>query len=81
MFEMGNHELRDTVQTDGAAAFLTPVEVSNLLKVPVKTLAAWRSQRKGPLFNRFGVHVRYPKAHLDAWLAERTNEVINWMTW
>ena len=40
----------------------------------MKTLAAWRSQRKGPLFHRMGVHVRYPKSHLDAWLDERTNE-------
>lgn len=63
----------------GADAFLTPEELSALLKIPVKTLAAWRSERKGPLFHRMGVHVRYPVSQLDLWLAERTAEAERWM--
>jgi len=59
--------------------YLTPAEVSDLLAVPTKTLSAWRTKRTGPLFYRMGVHVRYPKVHLDAWLAERESEAKNWM--
>jgi excisionase family DNA binding protein len=62
-----------------ADVYLTADEVSALLKVPVKTLAAWRSQRKGPLFHRFGVHVRYPATELDLWLSERHDEAQKWM--
>jgi hypothetical protein len=43
--------------------------VSDLLHVPVRTLAHWRSQRTGPLAIRVGVHVRYLVADLDSWLA------------
>ena len=59
--------------------FLTPEELSALLKIPVKTLAAWRNERKGPLPTRMGVHVRYPKSELDQWLAERLAEAERWM--
>lgn len=60
-------------------AYLTSAELSALLKVPVKTLAAWRSQRKGPLFHRYGVHVRYPLTELETWLSERQAEAERWM--
>lgn len=59
--------------------YLSPEEVSSLLGIPVKTLAAWRSQRKGPLFYRLGVHVRYPKRHLDDWLAQCEKDASKWM--
>lgn len=62
-----------------ADAYLTPHELEALLKVPRKTLAAWRTQRKGPLFHRFGVHVRYPLPELEKWLSERHDEAQKWM--
>ena len=62
-----------------ADEYFTPQELAALLKIPVKTLAAWRSERKGPLPTRMGVHVRYPKSHLDTWLAERITEAERWM--
>ena len=59
--------------------FLSPEALSDLLGLPEKTLSAWRTQRKGPLFFRMGVHVRYPKIHLDTWLAECEIEAREWM--
>lgn len=59
--------------------FLTPEQVAELIQIPSKTLAAWRSQRKGPLFLRMGAHVRYPKSHLDRWLGECNQEADRWM--
>jgi len=47
---------------------MTPTEVSDLLRVPARTLAHWRSQRTGPLAIRVGVHVRYPAADLQRWI-------------
>ena len=59
--------------------YLTPEDLSALLGIPVKTLAAWRSDRKGPLFYRLGVHVRYPKRHVDDWLAQCDAAATKWM--
>lgn len=47
---------------------LTPTEVSTWLRVPVKTLTAWRSHRKGPRYLRVGVDVRYRAADVERWL-------------
>ena len=74
---------RKTPSTEPVAgcddAFLTTEELSVLLKVPENTLKAWRNKRKGPLFHRHGVHVRYPKSLVNQWLAECTAEAERWM--
>lgn len=59
--------------------YMTPEELSGLLQVPTKTLAAWRTRRTGPLFVRVGVHVRYPADAVAAWLDERRAEAVEWM--
>jgi hypothetical protein len=74
--------MSETTKGFGSGAadkYLTPAEVAALLQVPMKTLAAWRSQRKGPFFHRYGVHVRYPVSQLEIWLAERDDDGKNWM--
>ena len=60
-------------------AFLTPADLSALINIPEKTLAAWRSERKGPMFTRMGVHVRYPRSFVQTWLNERAAEAQRWM--
>ena len=50
---------------------LTSPEVSNILRVPEKTLANWRSAGKGPRSLRIGRHVRYRRSDLLAWLEEQ----------
>jgi excisionase family DNA binding protein len=49
----------------------TPGEVADYLKIPVKTLAEWRSKGTGPRYHKVGVHVRYDWNDVRAWLARR----------
>lgn len=52
---------------------VTPAEVTWLTGIPVNTLAAWRSQNKGPQFaNISGARstIRYPAVALLDWLVE-----------
>ena len=50
---------------------LRPRELSELLGVPVGTLANWRSARTGPPFVKVGRHVRYRTGDVDGWIADR----------
>lgn len=53
---------------------LTPGDVSHMLGIPVKTLANWRSERRGPLPLRIGCHVRYRAADVEDWLEDRVRD-------
>lgn len=53
---------------------LRPRELSDLLGVPVGTLANWRSARTGPPFVKVGRHVRYRTSDVDEWVAARVVE-------
>lgn len=53
---------------------LRPRELSELLGVPVGTLANWRSARTGPPFVKVGRHVRYRRGDVDKWVAARVVE-------
>ena len=53
---------------------LHPVDVAEVLGVPVATLGNWRSLRKGPPFLRVGRHVRYRPGDVDAWIAARVRD-------
>lgn len=58
---------------------LTPDDVSEMLGIPTKTLANWRSQRTGPLPLRIGCHVRYRAADVQAWIEQRAEAARRWM--
>ncbi|MFZ4669914.1 MAG: helix-turn-helix transcriptional regulator [Microthrixaceae bacterium] len=47
---------------------LTPDETAAFLKVPARTLDAWRNRRTGPRYHRVGRHVRYLRAEVLEWL-------------
>ena len=68
-----------SVATAGPNRLLTPEEVSEWLGIPIKTLANWRSERKGPLPLRVGTHIRYRSGDVEAWIEERANEARHWM--
>ena len=51
--------------------WLTRPEVGERLKVPVKTLAQWASQGKGPRYASIGRHARYRLSDLIAWENEQ----------
>lgn len=46
---------------------LTTEQAAQLLQQSKNTLRQWRSQGKGPAFERRGRTVRYPKSALTAW--------------
>ena len=52
--------------------YLTTIEVSKFLGIPVQTLKSWRgSNPQGPEYMKLGQRiVRYPKSSLEKWLAK-----------
>ncbi|MEU6318227.1 helix-turn-helix domain-containing protein [Streptomyces sp. NPDC047009] len=51
------------------ARFLTPVDVADLLGVPLETVYQWRRKRIGPHGFRVGRHLRYDPEDVRAWVA------------
>ncbi|MFI8179565.1 helix-turn-helix domain-containing protein [Actinacidiphila glaucinigra] len=51
------------------ARFLTPVDVADLLGVPLETVYQWRRKRIGPRGFRVGRHLRYDPEDVRAWVA------------
>jgi excisionase family DNA binding protein len=49
---------------------LTETEAAQRLALSVATLRAWRSQRRGPRFVRFGRAVRYLAEDIDRFMAD-----------
>ena len=65
------HDLGPTSAEASPEEVLTAAEAASLLKVPARTLDAWRNRRTGPRFYRIGRHVRYTRADLMEWLETR----------
>lgn len=61
---------------DGPEDWLTPDDVVGLLRgaLSLGTLRNYRSARIGPMYVRVGRAVFYPRAAVDAWLAEQVRE-------
>ncbi len=51
---------------------LTPKEVEALFGISRRTLANWRSIRKGPEFLKLGKKVLYEKATFEEWIRRNT---------
>ncbi|MGW1973740.1 helix-turn-helix domain-containing protein [Streptomyces tubercidicus] len=51
------------------ARFLTPVDLADLLGVPLETVYQWRRKRIGPRGFRVGRHLRYDPEDVRAWVA------------
>src|SRR4051812_12539490 len=47
---------------------LTPEELAQNLHLSPATLAAWRSERRGPPFVKVGRRIWYPKETFDGWM-------------
>ncbi len=52
----------------GHPPLATTAEVADYLGVPIATLHAWRSRRKGPAASRVGKYLRYRWGDVDAWI-------------
>jgi excisionase family DNA binding protein len=50
---------------------MTVQDVARYLRVPVGTLRNWRVTGDGPPAARIGRHVRYRRADVESWVAER----------
>ncbi|TXS72428.1 AlpA family transcriptional regulator [Streptomyces sp. sk2.1] len=48
--------------------YLTPVDLADLLGVPVETVYQWRRKRTGPRGFRVGRHVRFDPEDVRAWV-------------
>ena len=48
--------------------FLNPKEVGDKYRLKIQTLANWRSQGKGPRYQKFANKVYYPIAAVDKWI-------------
>jgi excisionase family DNA binding protein len=53
------------------ARFLTPVDLAELLGVPVETVYQWRRKRTGPRGFRVGRHLRYDPQDVRAWIEQQ----------
>ena len=49
---------------------LTEREAAALLRLKVKTLQAWRLQKRGPRYAKFGSRVFYPRAEIERFVEE-----------
>jgi excisionase family DNA binding protein len=50
--------------------YLTPVDLADLLGVPVETVYQWRRKHTGPRGFRVGRHLRFDPADVTAWVSE-----------
>ncbi|MFJ3100949.1 helix-turn-helix transcriptional regulator [Streptomyces sp. NPDC086835] len=54
--------------------FLTPVDLADLLGVPVETVYQWRRKDTGPRGFRVGRHLRFDPEDVRAWVQSRMEE-------
>jgi excisionase family DNA binding protein len=53
--------------------FMTAAELADEFQIPLKTLYRWRMEGIGPRAIRVGRHLRYERAEVDRWAAERAD--------
>ncbi|ARX83584.1 DNA-binding protein [Streptomyces alboflavus] len=51
--------------------YLTPVDVADILGIPVETIYQWRRKRTGPRGFRVGRHLRFDPEDVRAWVESR----------
>ncbi|MFJ9703263.1 helix-turn-helix domain-containing protein [Streptomyces fradiae] len=56
------------------ARYLTPLDIAELLRVPVETVYQWRRKRTGPRGFRVGRHLRYDPVDVRAWVESLREE-------
>lgn len=59
----------------GRNEYLSPEQLAEFIQVPVRTVYRWRAAGDyGPPAAKFGRHVRYRRADVEAWAAQRVAE-------
>ncbi|MGY4972040.1 helix-turn-helix transcriptional regulator [Streptomyces nigrescens] len=54
--------------------YLTPVDLADLLGVPIETVYQWRRKHTGPRGFRVGRHLRYDPEDVRVWVAQLMEE-------
>ncbi|WP_310718370.1 helix-turn-helix domain-containing protein [Streptomyces lydicus] len=54
--------------------YLTPVDLAELLGVPVETVYQWRRKHTGPRGFRVGRHLRFDPEDVRSWIAGQMEE-------
>ncbi|MGH3313495.1 MAG: helix-turn-helix transcriptional regulator [Streptomyces sp.] len=54
--------------------YLTPLDLADLLGVPVETVYQWRRKHTGPRGFRVGRHLRYDPEDVRAWVTGQMEE-------
>ncbi|MEW2223123.1 helix-turn-helix domain-containing protein [Streptomyces sp. NPDC006990] len=54
--------------------YMTPLDLADLLGVPVETVYQWRRKDTGPRGFRVGRHLRYDPEDVRTWVATRIEE-------
>ncbi|WP_350356455.1 helix-turn-helix domain-containing protein [Nocardia sputorum] len=67
----GNASSRSEPVPAGDDVWLSTREVSERLKIPLKTLASWASAGRGPRYARMGRYRRYRLSDLLVWEQDR----------
>jgi excisionase family DNA binding protein len=57
--------------TSPTTEWLTPPELADELRLPVRTLYDWKLRGVGPPGVRIGRHLRYDRRAVDAWLNDQ----------
>lgn len=60
-----------TSGSDDGPVFLSPQDVSELLKIALKTVYGWRSKDTGPPSSKIGRHVRYELQAVLEWFRQQ----------
>jgi len=53
--------------------WISAQEFACKIGIPARTVLAWRQRGIGPASAKFGKHVRYRRADVDAWIAQQVN--------
>ncbi len=56
------------------ARYLTPLDLADLLGVPLETIYQWRRKGTGPRGFRVGRHLRYDPEAVRRWVARQMGE-------
>ncbi len=63
-----------TVANSGLEPLIGVRELSAWIGVPVATIYEWRTRGEGPVAHRFGKHLRYALADVEAWIASHRED-------
>jgi len=56
---------------DRSDEWMSPLELSERLGIPLGTIYQWRVRQLGPKAHKFGRHVRYRESNVEIWITEQ----------